>query len=66
MVREQIGNANEFILPFIYTLFFFILICNLTGNVPYSYTVTTSIIVTLGLSFTIFIGVTFLGLYIHK
>jgi F-type H+-transporting ATPase subunit a len=66
MVREQIGNANEIYLPFIYTLFFFILICNLTGNVPYSYTVTTSIIVTLGLSFTIFIGVTLLGLYIHK
>jgi F-type H+-transporting ATPase subunit a len=66
MVREQIGYKNEIFLPFIYTLFFFILICNLTGNVPYSYTVTTSIIVTLGFSFTIFIGVTLLGLYIHK
>jgi F-type H+-transporting ATPase subunit a len=66
MVREQIGNSNEIFLPFIYTLFFFILICNLTGNVPYSYTVTTSIIVTLGFSFTILIGVTILGLYIHK
>ena len=53
-------------LPFIYSLFFFILIANLTGNVPYSYTVTTSIIVTIGLSFTILTGVTILGLYIHK
>jgi F-type H+-transporting ATPase subunit a len=51
---------------FIYSLFFFILIANLTGNVPYSYTITTSIIVTIGLSFTVFIGVTILGLYIHK
>ena len=33
---------------------------------PYSYTITTSIIVTLSLSFTILIGVTILGLYIHK
>ena len=66
MVREQIGSANELYLPFIYSLFFFILIANLTGNVPYSYTITTSIVVTLSLSFTILIVVTILGLYIHK
>src|ERR1700753_266378 len=64
MVREQLGK--EIYLPFIYSLFFFILIANLTGNVPYSYTVTTSIIVTIGLSFTILTGVTILGLSIHK
>ena len=66
MVRDQIGSRNEVYLPFIYSLFFFVLIANLIGNVPYSYTITTSIIVTLGLSFTILIGVTILGLYIHK
>ena len=66
MVKDQIGSANEIYLPFIYSLFFFILIANLTGNVPYSYTITTSIIVTLSLSFTILIGVTILGLYIHN
>ena len=64
MVREQLGK--EIYLPFIYSLFFFILIANLTGNVPYSYTITTSIIVTIGLSFTILVGVTILGLSIHK
>ena len=66
LVRDQIGHLNELYFPFIYALFFFILISNLTGNIPYSYTVTTSIIVTLSLSFTILIGVTVLGLYIHK
>ncbi|SYW86225.1 uncharacterized protein UBRO2_05945 [Ustilago bromivora] len=30
-------------LPFIYSLFFFILIANLSGNVPYGFTVATSI-----------------------
>jgi F-type H+-transporting ATPase subunit a len=64
MVKEQIGK--EIYLPFIYSLFFFILIANLTGNVPYSYTITSSIIVSIGLSFTVFIGVTILGLSIHK
>ena len=66
MVREQIGRNNEIYLPFIYSLFLFVLIANLTGNVPYSFTITTSIVVSLGLSFTIFIGVTILGLSIHK
>jgi len=64
MVKEQLGK--ELYLPFIYSLFIFILIANLVGNVPYSYTITTSIIVTIGLSFTILTGVTILALYLHN
>jgi len=66
MVRSQIGSSNERYIPFIYSLFFFIIISNLVGNVPYNYTIATSLIVSLGLSFTIFIGVTILGLYRHQ
>jgi F-type H+-transporting ATPase subunit a len=65
MVRDQIGSTNEIYTPFIYSLFFFVIIANLTGNVPYSFTITTSIIVSIGLSVMIFIGVTTLGLSIH-
>jgi F-type H+-transporting ATPase subunit a len=64
MVREQLGK--ELYLPFIYSLFFFILISNLTGNIPYSFTITTSIILSIGFSFTILVAVTILGLSIHK
>ena len=64
MVKEQLGK--ELYLPFIYSLFFFILIANLTGNIPYSFTITTSIMVSIGLSFTILIGVTILAFYIHR
>jgi F-type H+-transporting ATPase subunit a len=64
MVREQIGK--EIYLPFIYSLFVFILFANLIGIIPYSFTVTTSAIVCIGLSFTIFMSVTILGLSIHK
>ena len=64
MVKEQLGK--ELYLLFIYSLFFFILIANLTGNVPYSFTITTSIMVSIGLSFTILIAVTILALSIHK
>ena len=51
---------------FIYSLFFFILIANLIGNIPYNYTITTSLIVSIGTSVTIFIGVTLLGLITKK
>jgi len=66
MVRSQIGASNERYLPFIYSLFFFVLISNLVGNIPYNYTLATSLIVSLGLSLTIFIGVTILGFYKHQ
>nr|YP_010846121.1 ATP synthase F0 subunit a [Cyathus pallidus]WEV87308.1 ATP synthase F0 subunit a [Cyathus pallidus] len=65
MVKEQIGTHSEIYLPFIYSLFFFILIGNLISNVPYSFAITASGVVALGLSLTIFIGVTILALSIH-
>ena len=65
MVREQIGSNSEKYLPLIYSLFFFILIGNLISNVPYSFAVTASGVVSLGLSFTIFIGVTILAISTH-
>ena len=64
MVREQLGKEIYF--PFIYSLFFYILIANLCGNIPYSFTSTTSIMVSIGLSFTILVGVTILALSLHK
>jgi F-type H+-transporting ATPase subunit a len=66
IVREQLGANNEGYFPLVYTIFFFIIIANLVGNVPYSFTVTTSIIVSLGLSVIVFIAVTVLGLVIHR
>jgi len=41
MVREQVGSANEIYVPFIFTLFNFVLISNLIGLVPYSFTATS-------------------------
>ena len=45
--------------------FFFVLIGNLVSNVPYSFAINASAVVTLGLSVTIFMGVTILSLYKH-
>ena len=66
MVKNQIGSLNEVYVPFIYTLFFFILFGNLISNIPYSFAVNASTISCLGFSITIFIGVTLLSLTIHK
>src|SRR5260370_8777119 len=65
MVREQIGANMEIYFPFIYSIFFYILNADLTSNVPYSFAITASGVVSLGLSLTIFIGVTILALSIH-
>lgn len=66
LAKSQLGAKNERYFPFIYALFFFLLFANLNGNVPYGYALTASLIVALGLSVIIFIGVTILGLAIHK
>ncbi|CAO1639656.1 unnamed protein product (mitochondrion) [Sympodiomycopsis kandeliae] len=66
LVKAQIGQKNEIYLPFIYSLFFFLLISNLNGNIPYGFTITTSLVVSIGLSVAIFLGVTILGLVQNK
>lgn len=51
--------------PFISALFIYILINNLVGMVPYSFAPTSHFILTFSISFTVVIGATLLGFYIH-
>ena len=51
---------------FIFTLFIFLLTLNLLGMIPFSFTVTSHLIVTVAISAIIFIFVTILGLVNHK
>lgn len=57
LVYGQIGTKGYKYLPLIFTTFTFILACNMLGMVPYTFTVTSHLIVTLGLAMAIFIGV---------
>nr|YP_010194632.1 ATP synthase F0 subunit a [Conidiobolus polyspermus]QZZ81371.1 ATP synthase F0 subunit a [Conidiobolus polyspermus] len=66
IVRDQIGSANEIYLPYLYSIFVLILISNLVGMVPYSFTPTSHLALTLSLSVSILIGVTIIGLVKHK
>tara|TARA_R110000824_G_scaffold396703_2_gene598551 strand:+ start:6817 stop:7590 length:774 start_codon:yes stop_codon:yes gene_type:complete len=65
MLRDNVGTAGLRFFPLVFSLFMFILACNLLGMVPYSFTVTSHIIVTFALAFFIFIGVTILGFAVH-
>ncbi|MBX7145759.1 MAG: F0F1 ATP synthase subunit A [Alphaproteobacteria bacterium] len=65
MIRENIGTEGLRYFPFIFTLFMFILFCNLLGMIPFSFTVTSHIIVTFSLAMAIFMGVTLIGIIRH-
>ena len=65
MIGDTAGKKAKPYFPFIFSLFIFILFCNMIGMLPYSFTVTSHIIVTLTFALFIFIGVTILGFVIH-
>jgi len=65
MVREQVGSDGRPYFPFIFALFMFILLGNLLGMIPYSYTFTSQIIVTFAMAMAVFLGVTVIALVKH-
>nr|UQV94712.1 ATP synthase subunit 6 [Haplopteris ensiformis] len=66
LVNEQIsGVFKEQFFPLIFVTFTFLPLCNLQGMIPYSFTVTSHFIITLGLSFSLFLGMTVVGSQIH-
>ena len=65
MLRENVGSEGMKYFPFVFTLFMFILFCNMLGMIPGSFTVTSHIIVTFAMAFFIFLAVTIIGFAIH-
>lgn len=65
MIRDNVGTEGRKYFPFIFTLFMFVLLGNLIGMVPYTFTYTSHIIVTFGLAIVIFIAVTIIGFLRH-
>lgn len=66
LVFDNLNEEGEKYFPFIAVLFTFILFNNLIGLVPYSFTITSHLIVTFALSFPIFIGVMLICVQKHK
>ena len=65
MINDTAGPGAKPFFPFIFTLFMFVLFCNMIGMLPYSFTVTSHIIVTFTFAAIIFIGVTIIGFIKH-
>ncbi len=61
MTHEILHENARTYFPFVLTLFLFILFANVIGLIPYSFTVTSHIIVTLALALVVFIGATIIG-----
>ncbi len=61
MISDTAGTKAKPYFPFIFSLFMFVLFCNMLGMLPYSFTVTSHIIVTFALATIIFVGVTIIG-----
>jgi len=56
MISETAGSKARPYFPFILTLFLFVLFCNMIGMIPYSFTVTSHIIVTFASNFYFYRG----------
>ena len=65
VINQINANKGQMFFPFISALFIYILINNLVGMVPYSFAPTSHFILTFSISFTVVIGATILGFYIH-
>lgn len=63
MVRGAVGEEGMKFFPFIFCLLMFVLLCNLFGMTPYSFTATSQIAVTLSLALVSFTLVTAFAIY---
>ncbi|NPD15457.1 F0F1 ATP synthase subunit A [Xinfangfangia sp. D13-10-4-6] len=61
MVEEVAGHDGVKYFPYVMTLFLFILLSNLLGLLPMSFTTTSHVAVTASLAMLVFLGVTLIG-----
>jgi len=62
-LRNTAGEAGMKFFPFVLTLFMFIFMSNVIGIIPYTFTVTSHIVITAALALTVFFTVIIYGFY---
>ena len=62
-IRSTAGTEGMRFFPFVFTLFMFILVVNLIGLIPYTFTVTTHIVITATLALSVFVTVLVYGFW---
>jgi len=65
LVVNQVGEEGKRFFPFVFTLFMFVLFGNMLGLLPYSFTFTSHIAVTLALAMIVFVLITVVALVLH-
>lgn len=66
LTYANIGKDGKDFFSLIFVLFFFVLLCNLIGMIPYSFTVTSHLIITFTLSLMVYLGFNIIGVKKHK
>jgi F-type H+-transporting ATPase subunit a len=64
-IRSTAGNEGMRFFPLVFSLFMFILVVNLLGIIPYGFTVTSHIVITVALALLVFFTVIIYGFYKH-
>ena len=64
-IQSTAGKEGMKFFPFVLTLFMFILVANVIGLVPYTFTVTSHIIITASLALMVFLTVIVYGFWSH-
>jgi len=65
MIKDNVGDEGLPYLPYVMSLFLFVLMGNFLGMIPYGFTFTSHIIVTFTLAMIVFLSVTVLGFIRH-
>ena len=65
VLAENVKKNGSYFFPMLFTIFSFIFFCNLLGMIPYSFTVTSHIVITLGLAAMAFISINIVGVKTH-
>jgi F-type H+-transporting ATPase subunit a len=64
-LRSSAGSEGMKFFPLVFSLFMFIVTVNVIGIIPYTFTVTSHIIITVSLALVVFLTVIVYGLYKH-
>jgi F-type H+-transporting ATPase subunit a len=65
VLTENVKKNGPLYFPMLFSIFCFIFFCNLLGMIPFSFTVTSHIVVTLGLATMAFFAINVIGIKIH-
>lgn len=65
VLSENVKKGGNCYFPILFSIFSFIFFCNLAGMIPFSFTVTSHIVITLALATMAFFGINVIAIRIH-